>query len=329
MEYTSIKPDNECIVLSLSDSDSDNTSTTNKIVDNGFSEDDESSSSSLSSVSSLNFCDDTHTTLVKSMVESANIVSNFALLIVSKSKVWVEAPKTGGSLSGKAPNKDRDFREAYDCVVKDYFSGVDSIYNELDFVRHFCVTRPIFKRIYGKILNFGLFSHHCDALGKQGIYPLVCTVASFCFLANGDTFDRNDKYLHISETSTADLVKQFCQLIVKHFGPLYLNRSPTVVERNLILLYNKKRGFTGMLASRDCSHFKWDKCPIRYHEAYQSRYANNKTVVLEAVVDCYLWIWSINFANAGSLNEINILDKLSIVSSIWTGKFDLQCPQYN
>jgi hypothetical protein len=150
-------------------------------------------------------------------------------------------------LPGKAPNKDRDFREAYDRVVKDYFSGVDSIYNESDFERRFRVTRSIFKRIYDKILNFGLFSHHCDALGKHGIYPLVRTVACFRFLAYGDTFDRNDEYLHISETSTANLVKQFCQLIVQHFGPLYLNRSPSVVERNRILLYNKKRGFPGML----------------------------------------------------------------------------------
>jgi hypothetical protein len=135
-------------------------------------------------------------------------------------------------LPGKAPNKDRDFTAAYDCVVKDNFSGANSIYNETDFESHFCVTHPIFKRIYNKILNTGLFSHHCDALGKQGIYPLVCTVACFYFLAYGDTFDRNDKYLSKWETNTENLVKHFCQLIVQHFGHLYLNRSPTVAERN-------------------------------------------------------------------------------------------------
>jgi hypothetical protein len=99
-------------------------------------------------------------------------------------------------------------------------------------------------------------------------------------------------------------------------------------ERNCILLFNKKRGFPGMFASWDCSHFKWDKCPVKYHGAYKSRYNNSKTVVLECVVDCYMWIWYMNFGNAGSLNDINILDKSSIVSSIWSGKFDLKCPSY-
>jgi Plant transposon protein len=49
---------------------------------------------------------------------------------------------------------------------------------------------------------------------------------------------------------------------------------------------------------------------------------------LECVVDCYLWIWFMNFGNAGSLNDINIFEKSSIVSSIWKLNFDLKCPEY-
>jgi hypothetical protein len=60
----------------------------------------------------------------------------------------------------------------------------------------------------------------------------------------------------------------------------------------------------------------------------KSRCNNNKTIVLECVVDCYMWIWYINFGNAGSLNDIKILDKSSIVTSICTGNFDLKCPSY-
>jgi Plant transposon protein len=35
-----------------------------------------------------------------------------------------------------------------------------------------------------------------------------------------------------------------------------------------------------------------------------------------------------NFGNAGSLNDINILDKSSIATSIWRGDFDLKVPEY-
>lgn len=41
----------------------------------------------------------------------------------------------------KAANKERDFKAANEQVMKDYFSGPDSIYNERDFERRFRVPR--------------------------------------------------------------------------------------------------------------------------------------------------------------------------------------------
>jgi Plant transposon protein len=112
------------------------------------------------------------------------------------------------------------------------------------------------------------------------------------------------------------------------FGDNYLNRSPSEEEKEKILYYHKKRGFPGMFAIWDCSHFKWDKCPIYLHGAYKSRYANKKSVELEAVVDFYLWIWYMNFGNAGSINDLNMLCKSNIVSAIWYSSFDLRCKDY-
>jgi hypothetical protein len=123
-------------------------------------------------------------------------------------------------------------------------------------------------------------------------------------------------------------LKDFCQLVVSGFGGDYLNRSPSMEERDCILNYNRRRGFPGMNSSWDCSHFKWDKCLVKYHVAYKSGYNNNKTIVLECMVDYYMWIWYMNFGNAGSLNDINILDKSSILTSVWTGNFDLKRPSY-
>ena len=36
----------------------------------------------------------------------------------------------GGSLPGKAPNKNRDFMGAHAKLVEHYFSGTESLYNE-------------------------------------------------------------------------------------------------------------------------------------------------------------------------------------------------------
>ena len=48
-----------------------------------------------------------------------------------------EEIKWGGSRKGKAPNKKRDFLGAYERVVKFYFNGRESVYNETDFERRF------------------------------------------------------------------------------------------------------------------------------------------------------------------------------------------------
>jgi hypothetical protein len=123
-------------------------------------------------------------------------------------------------------------------------------------------------------------------------------------------------------------MKEFCRLVLNGFGEYYLNRTPSQEMRDRILKINSKRGFPGTFASWYCSHFKCNKCPVQYHGAYNSRYNNSENVVLECVVDCYFWLWIMNFGNAGTLSNINILDKSSKVSSIWRFKFDLKCSKY-
>jgi hypothetical protein len=234
----------------------------------------------------------------------------------------------GGSKKGKAPNKKRNFEESYNNLIRDYFNEDQSVYNEADFTRRFRVSRNIFHRIYNKILNKGMFQQRKDAIGKPGIHPLVRVVACMRHLAYGDSFDGTDEYLRLSESSMSDSIKAFTYLIKLNFGDEYLNRCPTQLEREKMLQLNSKRGFPGMFASWDCSHFKWEKCPIRLHGQFKYRNGNQKTINLEALVDYHLRIWFCNFGNAGSLNDINVLDKSTIVGSIIDGSFDISVEPY-
>lgn len=74
-----------------------------------------------------------------------------------------EVPTWGGSLLGKAPNKDREFEGAYIRLVDDYFSGVRSKYDEADFERRNRVSRNIFERVKGKVVGKGRFIQRHDA----------------------------------------------------------------------------------------------------------------------------------------------------------------------
>jgi len=115
-----------------------------------------------------------------------------------------EEANWGGSRPGKAPNKDREFEVAYERLVKDYFSGEASKYDENDFERRFRVNETVFNRLRNAVEGKGLFQQRQDCTGKSGIHPLCCITAILWVLGNGDPFDCEDEYLQISETSVGD-----------------------------------------------------------------------------------------------------------------------------
>ena len=157
-----------------------------------------------------------------------------------------------GSQNGRRKNKPRDFPAAYAKVVKDYFNGADSTYDENDFERRFRVPRAVFDKIHDKLMGQHPFVGPLkDAVGKPGIYPLVRLVACFRHLAYGDAYDREDEGFYLSEDSVRTSVQAFCHLMAKHF-PEHLNRCPTRLEKEHILAVNATRGFPGAFASWDC-----------------------------------------------------------------------------
>ena len=242
-------------------------------------------------------------------------------LLMTKPAPW------GGSIRGKLPNKNRDFDDAFKRLIKDYFSGNDSVYDEVHFERRFRLSRSLFLKIYEAIVLNPPFIITQDCTGKAGIHPLIRMSACLRFLFNGRCYDADDEYLRLSESSIHVAVRVFVRLVKEKFGANYLNRNPTEVEKDRILSINKKRGFPGMFASWDCTHFKWEKCPIADHGAFKSR-KKIKTIILEACVDCNLRIWYSNFGCPGSMNDINVLDKSTIIQEIVTGKFDIRTKPY-
>ena len=51
------------------------------------------------------------------------------------------------------------------------------------------------------------------------------------------------------------------------------------------------------------------------------------TLILEAICDPDTYIWYCSFGEPGSLNDLNILEKLTIVGSILNGTMDIQLSQ--
>lgn len=240
----------------------------------------------------------------------------FAVLVAAASQdVMGDMPGDwGGSERGKAPNKKRDFHAAYQKVLRQYFSGTDSVYDERDFARSFRMPCPVFNRIKNALIRPGGFEHKFDATHKPGIYPLVRLVACLRKIAYGDADDREDEHLELSKSSLSDTMKQFCRLMISEFGEEYMNRTPTRAERDRISKINATCGFPGLLASWDCKYFIWKNCPVFAAGQYQGS-KGMPTVILEAICDADGFFYFHYFGEPGSLNDLNILDKSTILTA--------------
>jgi len=89
-----------------------------------------------------------------------------------------------GSLSGRRPNKQRDFDAGLNNIVRDYFAvnGQDPVYNEHDFETRFRVPRAVFRRVYSEVKDTPFFRRRITLLAarrrtlyKRWLLPSVCS----------------------------------------------------------------------------------------------------------------------------------------------------------
>ena len=80
----------------------------------------------------------------------------------------------------------------------------------------------------------------------------------------------------------------------------------------------RKRGFPGMLGSLDCTDWEWKNCPTGWAGQFTGK-EGSPTVILEAVATADLWIWHTFFGIAGSNNNLNVLNRSTILDDYAAG----------
>ena len=190
------------------------------------------------------------------------------------------------------------------------------------------MPRVVFNRVFEALKDTPAFTRKYNPVNKEfGVYPLVRFCAALRMLVYGSPADRMDETFQMGETTISLSFKDFCKEVILKFGDEFLNRCPTAAEKARVLSLMKRRGFPGAFASWDCKHFPWDNCPKALHGQYKGK-EKSKSLILEAICDPNLYIWYHFFGEPGSLNDLNILGKSSIVGAILTQKFDTSVEAY-
>ena len=170
-----------------------------------------------------------------------------------------------------------------------------------------------------------------DCTGKIGLSPEQNITAVLGKLVYAVTLDFNDKYCCLAETTAWQNMEVFCDAIQEIYGPTYLC-SPKDKDLQNILAGTELRGFPGCLGSLDCMHWGWKNCPKALAGQFKGK-EKTPTIVLEAVATHSTWIWHSYFGNAGTLNNINILQRSPLFESnlagtSWGVNFDLNGTSY-
>nr|GFA55644.1 hypothetical protein [Tanacetum cinerariifolium] len=149
----------------------------------------------------------------------------------------------------------------------------------------FRMARLFFNQIVTAVTNYDPFFHNNnDCTGREGISPLIkCTFAirQLPYSVNANFLD---EYMQISKRSSRMALDDFCEAIMKIYGPEFL-RKPTVTHiEKLYRHHEEKHGFSGMLESLDCTDWEWFGCPYAFKGRYvKCGHGSNPFILLEAV----------------------------------------------
>ncbi|XP_047966069.1 uncharacterized protein LOC125210574 [Salvia hispanica] len=149
----------------------------------------------------------------------------------------------------------RDHVGAAERFMADYFSA-DPRYPAEIFRRRFRMSRP-------------LFTHIATTLADRQ-------------LAYAGPADMFDEYLQMGETTSLNVLRQFCKGIREVFGPEFL-RKPTPDEcQRLLDMHGAVHSFPGMMGSIDCMHWEWKNCPVAWKDQFTTG-LNNDINVLQSL----------------------------------------------
>jgi hypothetical protein len=227
----------------------------------------------------------------------------------------------------------RDHEAGHAKLVVEYFAE-HPLYIDYQFCRRFRMRKHIFLQIVEALGNWSsYFQLRRDAFSKVGLSPLQKCMATLRMLAYGSPADLMNEAFGIAETTTLECLIKFVQGIRHIYEEKYLRR-PNDEDIQRLLQVGEARGFSGMLGSLDCMHWRWGNCPITWKGQFTRGEYKVPTIMLEAVASYERSIWHVFFGIPGSNNDLNVLNQSPLFTQVLQGrapevKFTINGSEYN
>ncbi|XP_040998153.1 uncharacterized protein LOC121244196 [Juglans microcarpa x Juglans regia] len=154
----------------------------------------------------------------------------------------------------------RNHIQGHERLLRDYFAE-NPVYPSNLFRMRFRMSRLLFLRILNEVESYEpYFVQRRDSAGRLGLSSMQKKTVALRMLAYGVTGDFMDEYVRIGESTAMESLKKFSETIVSIFSDEYL-QSPNANDIARLLAVGEQRGFSRMLGSIDCMHWKWKNYP--------------------------------------------------------------------
>ncbi|GAB2297867.1 hypothetical protein Dimus_038496 [Dionaea muscipula] len=118
------------------------------------------------------------------------------------------------------------------------------------------MNRSLFFHIHSALIEYDLyFVEKRNVAGRLGLSSLQKMTVALRMLAYGVSVDHVDEYVRIGESTTLESLTKFVKSMIAIFSDEYLC-SPNENDIARLLAIGNSRGFSGMLGSIDCMHWK-------------------------------------------------------------------------
>ena len=185
------------------------------------------------------------------------------------------------------------------------------------FRRRFRIPFPLFRRLVtmcrerdlfpfkGRVLESG---EMVDRAGRP-VIPLELKILGVLRIL-GDSSG-------ISEAAMCEFFHLFCERFVQEYYHDFVKRPEGDNLRSVMEMY-EKLGFPGCVGSIDCTHIRWDKCPVSLTNLCKGK-GQHPTLVFEATVDHNKRVLGMTRSFYGTINDKTIVKSDSYVQDVKDG----------
>ena len=158
---------------------------------------------------------------------------------------------------------------------EDYLAS-GPVYRPSRFRQVFCIPLSTYRVLHDERVDEELNrNQNVNGVGPKGHTPNQKMLCTLCKLATALSYAQQDDMARMCSKAQRDATKLTLHATYRRFGPVYLNREPTLVELSRTSAMYTDQGISGCIGAVDCMHLYCENCTRDLKEQFHNLKTEN------------------------------------------------------